>query len=491
MSYGIFQEYYTTTTTSPTQPPQFTGDPSITGVIGTTSNGVMYLSMPLLFALFTRRWAHHRTMAAILGTAIACTSFLLSSYSSAIWHLLVTQGVTSALGCALVYSPTTLSLGEWFSDSGTGTGTGSTSSGGRAGGGIWRYANRAVAYGIVLSTKNIVGTSCPFLIRHLLNNHGFKTTMQIWTGIVGATSLVSIFLIPTHPSRLALARASTRERGQGREIERRSIPWSFLHHPTIYLYATAIIFQSSGYGIPQTYLSTYARDIAHLPQTSGTMLLAVFNAPGIIASSFFAWLSDNPRIRLRSQTTASIPPVVCAVVTFLFWGLTFSQSQDTTIGYGSGSQESTALLVLYSLTFGFFSGGYSGTWGGMLSHLEHEAAEHNEAIDSGMVYGLLNGVRGVGYAGGGFAGVKLLSLGGLLVSRMGSGSGGGAGWGAAGSGRFGLGSSYGPLIVFTGVASLLGGWVVLYRGQGYGQGQGREGGRTGFWRRVPVVLGLR
>ncbi|KAL4955132.1 major facilitator superfamily domain-containing protein [Aspergillus filifer] len=438
-------EYYTTTTTSNPRA-NFKGDPSITGVIGTTSNGVMYLSIPFLFALFTRRWAHRRQVAATLGMVIVCASFLLSSFSTTIWHLLVSQGVTAALGCALVYSPTTLSLGEC----------------------IWRHANRAVAYGIVLSTKNIVGTSCPFLIRYLLNNHGFETTMQIWTGIVGATSLMSIFLIPTHPSRLALARQSTGER------ERRSIPWSFLRHPTIYLYATAIIFQSSGYGIPQTYLSTYARDIAHLPQTSGTMLLAVFNAPGIIASSFFAWLSDNQRVRLKSQTTASIPPVVCAVVTFLFWGLT---SQSPSQVPNPGSQESTALLVLYSLTFGFFSGGYSGTWGGMLSHLEHEAAEHNEAIDPGMVYGLLNGVRGVGYAGGGFAGVKLLSLGSLLVS------GAKGGWGAAGSARFGLGSSYGPLIAFTGVACLLGGWVVLYRRS--------ERGRAGFWRRVPVVSGLR
>ncbi|KAL4792979.1 hypothetical protein BDV19DRAFT_400321 [Aspergillus venezuelensis] len=351
MSYGIFQEYYTTITT--TANVNFKGDLSITGVIGTTSNGVMYLSMPLPFALFMRRWAHHRTRAAILGT-----------------------GNTSALCCALVYSPTTLSLGE--------------------------YANRAVAYGIVLSTKNIVGTSCPFLVRHLLNNYGFKTTM--------------------HP------RESTRER------ERRSIPWSFLSHPTIYLYATAIIFQSSGYGIPQTYLSTYARDIAHLPQTSGTMLLALFNAPGIIASSFFAWLSDNSHLRLKSQTTASIPPVVCVVVTFLFWGLTSSQSQDdgTSTGSGSrsGSQESTALLLLYSLTFGFFSGGYSGTWGGMLSYLESEAAEHGD-------------------------GIRLLSLGSLLVSKL--GSGGAAGWGAAGSGRFGLWSSHGPLIVFTGIAILFGG----------------------------------
>lgn len=59
-----------------------------------------------------------------------------------------------------------------------------------------------------------------------------------------------------------------------------------------------------------------------------------------------------------------------------------------------------ALLVVFSITFGFFSSGYSATWGGMLKHLERESAEGNEALDSGVLYGLLNGVRGIGYASG-------------------------------------------------------------------------------------------
>jgi len=48
-----------------------------------------------------------------------------------------------------------------------------------------------------------------------------------------------------------------------------------------------------------------------------------------------------------------------------------------------------ALLVLFSITFGFFAGGYSATWGGVINELEREA------IDSGMVYGLLNGRGGL------------------------------------------------------------------------------------------------
>lgn len=124
MSYGVLQEYYFDHWT-------LQGPRELTGIIGTTSNGVMYLSMPLLFALFTRRWARYRQSAAVCGAILACASFMLSALSKHVWHLIATQGVLAALGCALVFSPLTLSLGEWFNTDN-------------------RICNRAVAFGIML-----------------------------------------------------------------------------------------------------------------------------------------------------------------------------------------------------------------------------------------------------------------------------------------------------------------------------------------------------
>lgn len=391
MSYGVFQEYLYNNWT-------LQGNREITGTIGTTTNGIMYLSMPFLFALFTRRWARKRQTAAFCGALLMCVSFILSSYSTHVWHLVATQGVMAALGCALIYSPITLSLGEWSKSS-----------------------NRAVAYGIILSCKNIVGSTCPFLFRGLLDRYGFRNTLRIWAAMAVGTSILSIFLIPPHPSTISLSTPRARK-----------IPWKFLQHPAFYIYSIAIMFQSSGYGIPQTYLNTYARDITLLSQTSATLMLTLFNVPGIAASAFFGWLSDNKRFSLSTATVTAIPPITSALSAFLLWGLT--------------SQGSLALLILFSITFGFFSGGYSATWGGVLNQLEGEAAGRNEAIDSGMVYGLLNGVRGIGYVGGGIASVALLNVGTL-----------------SSAGRFGYGTTYGPLIIFTGISSVLGGWVLLWK----------------------------
>lgn len=391
MSYGVYQEYYFENWT-------LQGNRELTGIIGTTQNGVMYLSMPFLFGLFTKRWARKRQTAALCGAALACLSFVLSSFSTNVWHLVLTQGVMAAFGCALVYSPTTLSLGEWYATN-----------------------NRALAYGIVLSSKNIVGSVCPFLMRTLLSHYGFRVALRIWTGITVGTGVLAIFLVPTHASSISASIP-----------RKRKIPWGFLKHQTFYIYSVAIVLQSAGYGIPQSYLPQYAREISLVSQTSATLLLTLFNVPGIASSSFFGYLSDNKHFKLSATTVTFISAMSSALSAYLFWGLT--------------SKGSMALLVLFSVTFGFFAGGYSATWGGVLNELEREAAQSNEPIDTGLMYGLLNGARGIGYVSGGLAGVPLLQAG--SKSLMGG---------------FAYSTAYGPLIIFTGLTSAFGGLGMIWK----------------------------
>ncbi|KAF2664765.1 MFS general substrate transporter [Microthyrium microscopicum] len=392
MTYGIFQEYYTTHWT-------FKGNPSAAGVIGTTSNGVIYLSMPLLFAALSRRWAHHRRASAYAGLVLTSISYLLSSWSTAAWQLVLTQGVLAALGSALLYSPTTLTLSESYATH-----------------------NRAVALAVVLSAKNITGSVCPFLINYLLSHHGFRTTMRIWAGLSGALALAAVFLMPM---------GSTT---QTRPFRARKIPWTFLTHRTFWIYVVAIALQSSGYGLPQTYLNTYAHDVAHASAATSTLLITLFNAPGILSSSLFGLLSDNKHVRLSASTVVAISAFASGLSAFLLWGIA-----------GSGSH-SMALLILFSIIYGCFAGAYSATWGGVLKEMEKEAGERNEAIDSGMVYGLFNGARGVGFVSGGLVGVQLVKVGGEHVL-----------------GKFGYGTIYGPLIVYVGLSTCMGGWSVFLK----------------------------
>jgi MFS family permease len=394
MSYGVLQEYYFDHWT-------LQGGRELTGIIGTTSNGVMYLSMPLLFALFTKRWARHRQTAAMCGALIACASFILSSRSQHVWHLIATQGVLAALGCALMYSPLTLTLGEWFNTEN-------------------RICNRAVAFGICLSSKNIVGSVCPFIFRGLLDRHGFRTALVLWAAIMVSTGVLSVLMIRTPQASLV---AST-SRG-------RKIPWQFLKHRTFWIYSIATLLQSAGYGIPQTYLSEYARNVSALSPTFSTLLITLINIPGIFSSTFFGFLSDNKHFRLSAPTVTGISALSSALAAFLFWGL--------------AAHDSIALLVLFAITFGFFASAYSATWGGVMNDMEKDAARRNEAVDSGVLYGLLNGARGIGYVSGGLLSVPLIKAG-----------------NTAPIGELGYGTTYGPLIIFTGLSLAFGGWGLAF-----------------------------
>src|ERR1700753_3605469 len=131
MTYGILQEYYLSHWT-------FHGTQSAVEIIGTTTTGVRSLSSPILFPAFNRQWPHLRRPTAFAGVVLASLAFFASSFGTSAWHLVLTQGVLAALGCVMVYSPTTLLLSESFS-----------------------MSNRALAYGVVLSSKNVTGSFCP------------------------------------------------------------------------------------------------------------------------------------------------------------------------------------------------------------------------------------------------------------------------------------------------------------------------------------------
>lgn len=387
MTFGIFENAYS-------QQAIIKGSQTATGTIGTTMNGVMYLSMPLLSTtLGSSRWAGWRRRAAIGGACLSAVSFLVSSWSTEVWHLILLQGVFAAFGNAMMYTPTTLWLDEYFRD-----------------------GNRATAYGIQFSIKNIVGTSCPFLMYALLQVQGVRMALRIWSGIFVVTATAGLCVVPSLPPR------------DPRRPQR--VPWSFLKHRTFYLYAFANTVFSSGYGLPQTYLSIYASQLLHLPAAESSATIAIFNAPGILSCTGFGLLSDKFNVSATNNTLISA--LGSALSVFLLWGLK--------------SHTISGLLIAFCVGYGFFASGYSSTWGGWILEIEREAAERNEAINSGVLYGLLNGARGVGYVIGGITGVELLKVGPIQRSQ-----------------QWAWGTRYGALILFTGISSVMGGWTVAWK----------------------------
>lgn len=129
--------------------------------------------------------------------------------------------------------------------------------------------------------------------------------------------------------------------------------------------------------------------------------------------------------------------VVAAAAIFLLWGF-------------SGSV-AVALVYVFAVVYGLSAGGFPATWTGIIRDVAKRAAAKAEAegggsgagvvLETGPAFGLLGFGRGIGSIASGPLSEALLRR--TLM--------------AGGEGKIAYGSEYGVLIVFTGVAMLLGG----------------------------------
>ena len=345
----------------------------------------MYLMMPLSFTLLTR-YPRLRHYSGPLGLLVTAASLIFSSFATQIWHLIVSQGVLCAIGSGLLFSPTTLYLDEWF------------------------ISRKGMAYGTIWAGKSAGGVAFPFLMSALLQRFGVRVTLLAWSlGLVIFTTPLLFFLKP----RIPLSNSSNNN-------QQRPLSWTFLRHSTFWMLELGNTIQSLGYLLPTTYLSLYAHNIG-LPSITGTILTALFSLASIPGALVLGCLND----RITPTTTILISSLGSAISIFLFWGLS-----------GSGSA-GLGLLVMFVLGYGFFAGGFSSTYPGVLKEVRR--GESGE-VEDGLIMGLLLGGRGVGFVAGGPVSAGLLK---------------GASDTAA---KWGYGTEYGSVIVVTGVTAVLGGW---------------------------------
>lgn len=405
MSYGVFQEYYT----NPRSSLRLSGNTSSTGTIGTTFNGIVYLSMPVLFGLLARRLSRLRIHALIAGTLLSMVSTVVSAFATNISTLIATQGVLQALGAALLYSASTIYIDEWF------------------------IQRKGFAYGVTLASKSAVGVAAPLAFSGSLGHVGYKTTLFIWTGIMALTILPAPFLLNR---RIPLSSSS-----QAAERHYRRTSWSFLRHATFPSFMLANMIFSASYGIPQTYLASFAASTLHFSPSNSALILVAANIPSIFASLWLGPLSDGEKSRILAGRRLSVAAVStlsalgAAIPIFLLWGMTPSTP------YAAG----VVLLVLFAMIWGFFAGGYSSTWGGVVKQISREADEHGEVADTGLLFGLMNGARGIGYIIGGLLGVELLHAGSIGQSAL------------------AYGGHFGSLILFSGCGAVAGGLTVFIK----------------------------
>jgi MFS family permease len=379
LAFGIFQEYYTTEDTD------LSASPTAVASIGTSQTGIMYLMMPVTLAIL-RNYPQTRRWCAPLGLLITIAILVVSAYTSSVAGLIATQGVLYAVGCGLLFCPTSLYLDEWFIE------------------------RKGFAYGIMWAGKSLVGVVMPFLMRALLDRYGLRPTILAWAIASAVMTMPLLFLlrprVPASQSRAAPASMAT--------------SFSFLKSTTFWMLQAGNIVQSFGYLIPTTYLASYS-DSLGFERITGPILLAAYSVASIPGGIVHGWLGD----RSKATTSVLISSAGSAAAVFLLWGL---------------SHHDVAVLVLFSLVYGFFAGGFSSTWGGILQ----EMRRRDSNVDTSLVFGMLMGGRGLGFLVSGPISGLLLDAGSHAAVPTGSPSS--------------YSSEYGPMIICTGLTAVLGAW---------------------------------
>lgn len=121
--------------------------------------GIMYLISPFTFFILTR-WPRLRRWFGPIGLVLTALGFVLSSFANKVWQLIATQGVLCALGCGLLFTPTTLYLDEWF------------------------VCRKGLAYGVMWAGKSATGVAVPFAMEASLRRFGPATTLRAWSVVI-------------------------------------------------------------------------------------------------------------------------------------------------------------------------------------------------------------------------------------------------------------------------------------------------------------------
>jgi MFS family permease len=343
----------------------------------------MYLMMPVAFMVlsrypFLRRWCGP------VGLLVTVASISASAFAPGIASLIALQGALYSIGCGLLFSPISQYMDEWF------------------------VARKGLAYGVMWAGKSAVGVAMPFVFSSLLDKFGLRATLLSWAVASALMTLPTLFFLrPRVPL--------------GQMSRNRRLSFAFLKHSAFWMMQIGITVQSFGYLMPSTYLASYATALG-FPSFTRPLLIAFFSLSSVFGGVFHGILSD----RVSATRVIMLSSFGSALPIFLLWGLS----------------RHLANVIVFSLLYGFFAGGFSSTWTSMMREIQRDDA----AADTSLVFGLLLGGRGVGFVAGGPVSGALVSAPGLLTDDA-----------------IGYATKYGPMILCTGFTAILGAWAPMWK----------------------------
>ncbi|PYI08542.1 MFS general substrate transporter [Aspergillus sclerotiicarbonarius CBS 121057] len=328
-TYGVFQDYYSTL-------PIFQNSNSI-AIIGTCAMGIMYLDLPIIFTLYRQYPTLQRTGCA-LGVLLMCLSLGLSSLSTTVPHLILTQGIFYAIGGSIAYSPCILLMEDWFDQ------------------------RKGLAFGVMWAGTGLGGAILPLVMQRLLDLYGFRITLRAFAiTLFVLTAPLVYFVKPRTPIPNPTPRGGV------------SLPnLRFLFSPTFLLFQAFNTIEALGYFLPSLYLPTYARAIGGASGTLEALTVILLNVASVAGCVCMGAIIDH----LDVTTCILISATGSTIGVFLLWGFSVSLPP----------------LFIFAVVYGLFAGSYTSTWPGVM----RDVVKNESSADSSIVFACLAAGRGIG-----------------------------------------------------------------------------------------------
>jgi MFS family permease len=303
--------------------------------------GIMYLDVPLTMA-FLRLYPRLGRWSPIAGLLVMCLGLAMSSFSTSVTHLIITQGVFYAVGGSIAYSPCIVYMDEWF------------------------VKKKGLAYGIMWSGTGLAGVVLPLLLQSLLGRYGFETTLRLWAVVVFVlTAPLAYYIKP----RLPLSAAT----------HSKPFDLRFVFTRTFAVYQIANIIEAFGFFLPGIYLPSYARSTLGASGALSALTILLLNVASVFGCVAMGGLID----RFDVTTCILISTLGATVGTFLLWGLA----------------SSLPVLYVFCVVYGLFAGSFTSAWPGIMKEVAKrgDGDEGNaRSADPSMVFAFLAAGRGVG-----------------------------------------------------------------------------------------------
>ena len=125
----------------------------------TVRQGVLYFSS-LAAVIALQRWPSRRRSISLAGLVLVTLSLVVASFSTQVFHLILTQGALYGLGGAFLYSPFVFYLDEWFIE------------------------RKGLAFGVLWAGTGISGAVVPIVMDWGLEKYGFRTMLRAWAMVI-------------------------------------------------------------------------------------------------------------------------------------------------------------------------------------------------------------------------------------------------------------------------------------------------------------------